>query len=177
MTALIPGSFDPITVGHMDVIRRTAARFDKVYVAVMTNDMTKYVADAKVKRYMFTMDERRDMAAAACRGLENVTVVTSSGMLVDLVDELGADWIIKGLRNAADYAYEQEHALWNRAHNPRAETLYLPCDPAYDRISSTLVRETLTAGGSPDGLVPEAVLAWMAAHQSESSKNERTEKV
>ena len=159
MKVIVPGSYDPITVGHMDVIRRAAALFDRVYVAVMTNDMRAYVADAKVKQYMFSMEERTELARLACAEFSNVQVVSSSGRLIDLVDEVGADIIIKGVRNEADYAYEQQHALYNRAHNPRAETLYLPADPAYDHISSTLVRQCIEAGQSIEPLVPAAVAA------------------
>lgn len=155
--ALLPGSYDPITLGHMDVIRRAAKLFDGVVVAVMTNDMKKYEATAKCKQYMFTMEQRAAMAAAACAELPNVRVISSTAMLIDLFDELGADIIVKGVRNEVDYAYEQKHALYNRAHNPRAETLYLPADARFDGISSTLVRGRLTGGESIDDVVPSAV--------------------
>ena len=160
--ALLPGSYDPITMGHMDVIRRACSLFDRVIVAVMTNDMRAYVADAKVKQYMFSMEERTEMARLACADFDNVQVISSGGRLIDLVDEVGADIIVKGVRNEADYAYEQKHALYNRAHNPRAETLYLPADPAYDHISSTLVRERIEAGESIEDIVPAAVAAYIA---------------
>ena len=159
--ALLPGSYDPITLGHMDVIRRAAALFDGVVVAVMTNDMTRYVADAKSKTYMFSMEERTAMATAACAEIPNVRVISSRAMLIDLVDELGAELIVKGIRNEADYAYEQHHALWNRAHNAKAETLYLPADERFDHVSSTLVRERLERGESVDDLVPCAVAAMI----------------
>jgi pantetheine-phosphate adenylyltransferase len=159
--ALLPGSYDPITTGHMDVIRRASALFDRVIVAVMTNDMRAYVADAKVKQYMFSMEERTEMARLACADFDNVEVISSSGRLIDLVDEVGADVIIKGVRSEADYAYEQKHALYNRAHNPKAETLYLPADPAYDHISSTLVRERIEAGQSIADIVPAAVAEYV----------------
>lgn len=159
--ALLPGSYDPITNGHMDVIRRAATLFDRVIVAVMTNDMRAYVANAKVKQYMFTMEERTEMARCACEGIANVQVISSQAKLIDLVDELGADVIVKGVRNEVDYAYEQKHALYNRAHNPRAETLYLPADPAFDHISSTLVRERIMVGEGLDALVPSAVAAYI----------------
>lgn len=159
--ALLPGSYDPITTGHMDVIRRAAALFDRVIVAVMTNDMRAYVADAKVKQYMFSMEERAEMARLACADLDNVQVICSGGRLIDLVDEVGADVIVKGVRNEADYVYEQKHALYNRAHNPKAETLYLPANPAYDHISSTLVRERIEAGQSIDDIVSAAVAEYV----------------
>lgn len=164
--ALLPGSYDPITVGHMDVIRRTAALFDRVTVAVMTNDMRAYVADAKVKEYMFSMEERTEMARLACQEFANVQVISSTARLIDLVDELGADVIIKGVRNEADYAYEQQHALYNRAHNPKAETLYLPADPSFDHISSTLARERIAAGQGIDDLVPAPVAAYIREREN-----------
>lgn len=155
--ALIPGSFDPITTGHVDVIRRAAGMFDKIYVAVMTNDMTKYDAGATQKHYMFDMTERRRMAELACADLSNVEVVEWGGMLIDAVDKFDVCAVIKGVRNEADFAYEQKHAIWNKAHNPKAETLYIPADPKLDLVSSTLVRERLKNGESLDGIVPTAV--------------------
>ena len=163
-TALIPGSFDPITLGHLDVITRASARFERVVVAVMTNDMRKYVQNALVKQYMFDQEERTALARAACAHLPNVEVISAGGMLIDLFDRVGADWIIKGVRSAADFEYEQKHALYNRAHNPRAETLYMPADPAFDGLSSTLVRERIRKGESLSGYLPEAVIRWLAEH-------------
>ncbi len=160
-TALIPGSFDPITLGHLDVIRRVAARFDKVYVAVMTNDMQHYVSGATGKQYMFSMDERRTMVALACADLPNVEPVASMGTLIDLVDTLGVDWIIKGVRSENDFTYEQKHALYNRAHNPRAETLYLPADPTLDGISSTLAREKIKTGEELSAILSSSVIQWL----------------
>lgn len=163
-TALIPGSFDPITLGHLDIIGRVAARFDHVTVAVMTNDMHKYVPGVLPKAYMFSEDERLTLARLACAHLPNVTVIAATGMLIDLVDRLGTDVIVKGVRNGADFAYEQEHALWNRAHNPRAETLYLPADPAFDHISATLAREKISTGASLGDILPVPVIQWINAH-------------
>ena len=163
-TALIPGSFDPITLGHLDIITRAAARFDKVIVAVMNNDMQKYVQSASAKAYMFVLSERREMVEAACAHLPNVEVVAAGGMLIRLFDSVNADWIIKGVRSSADFEYEQKHALYNRAHNPRAETLYLPADPAFDGLSSTLVRERIARGEDLTGLLPEAVIRRIAEY-------------
>lgn len=156
-TALVPGSFDPITRGHLDVIHRAASIFSRVVVAVMYNDMTKYVPGAAVKQYRFTQSERAELVTLACADLPNVEVVTDGGLLIDLFERVGADVIVKGLRDETDYRYEQTHALWNRAHDPRAETLYMPTDPALSEVSSTRVRAELAAGRVPDELLPPIV--------------------
>ena len=161
--ALIPGSFDPVTLGHVDVIRRAAAMFDEVVVAVMTNDMRAYVADAAVKTYLFSMEDRQRLVALACAELPNVWVIASTARLIDLFDAVDASVIVKGVRNQTDYLYEQKHALWNRGHNPRAETVYLPADEQYDAVSSTRVRAAIEQGEPLDGLVPPAVAAEIAA--------------
>ncbi len=160
--ALIPGSFDPITLGHLDVITRAAAMFDEVVVAVMTNDMRAYVADAAVKKYLFTMEQRQQLVAQACEGLKNVWVIASTSRLIDLFDAVDASVIVKGVRNESDYLYEQKHALWNRGHNPRAETVYLPADEKFDTVSSTRVREMIERGESLDTLVPPSVAQTIA---------------
>lgn len=165
--ALIPGSFDPITVGHLDVIRRAAAMFDEVIVAVMTNDMRAYVPGAAVKQYLFSMERRREMVAAACRGLDNVWVVSSTDRLIDLFDAVDASVIVKGVRNETDYLYEQKHALWNRSHNPRAETVYLPADESLGDVSSTRVRRAIEAGEPTDALLPPEVSALIASYRAE----------
>jgi pantetheine-phosphate adenylyltransferase len=161
--ALIPGSFDPITVGHMDVIRRAAAMFDEVIVAVMTNDMRAYVPTAAVKQYLFTMEQRQRLVAAACAEMDHVWVIASSDRLIDLFDAVDASVIVKGVRNEVDYLYEQKHALWNRGHNPRAETVYLPADEALGDVSSTRVRRAIEVGEPLEGLVPAQALALMTA--------------
>ena len=160
--ALIPGSFDPVTVGHLDVIRRASQMFDEVIVAVMTNDMRAYVADAAVKQYMFTMEQRQQLTALACEELPNVWVIASTARLIDLFDAVDASVIVKGVRNQTDYLYEQKHALWNRGHNPRAETVYLPADEQYGDISSTRVRTAIEQGEDLSGLLPERVAAAIA---------------
>ena len=146
MKALIPGSFDPITLGHVNVIARAAAKFDRVIVAVMNNDSAKHDKTLCSKTYMFDMQTRLELVRLSTRHIENVEVVSSSGMLIDLFDELCADVIVKGVRTAADLEYEMIHAKWNKAHNPRIETLFLPADETLVSISSTLVREYLGNG-------------------------------
>ena len=147
--AIVPGSFDPITVGHVDVIERTARIFDTVVVAVMMNDQ---------KEYRFTIEQRAQLAKISCAHIPNVKVLVSEGMLVDVVKELGATAIVKGVRTVKDFRYEQEMAYYNRAKNPKAETLYLPCSSEYKRISSTLARKLMDEGRSLKGvLMPDAI--------------------
>jgi pantetheine-phosphate adenylyltransferase len=130
----------------------------------MNNDMQKYVQGAPVKSYRFTLSERRAMAEAACAHLENVEVIAAGGMLIKLFDCVEADFIIKGVRDVKDFEYEQKHALYNRALERRAETLYMPADPAFDGISSTLARERMKRGESLEGVLPAAVIEWINAH-------------
>ena len=144
--ALIPGSFDPITLGHVNIIERASKIFDKVYVAVMNNDSAKYAEGLKSKSYMFEMEDRLAIAKVSVAHLSNVEAIARSGMLIDLCDELCATAIVKGIRNSADLEYEMIHAKWNREHNERAETLFLPADERFSTVSSTFVREKLTSG-------------------------------
>ncbi len=159
--AIIPGSFDPMTLGHRAVVKAAAAIFDEVIVLVMNNDMTKYVKDAKVKEYLFDTKARVEIARLTCADIRGVRVETRGGLLIDAFDQLCADVIVKGVRNEADFAYEQIHAAWNLAHNPRAKTVYLPSDPAYAHVSSTLAREKLQKGESLEGVLAQSVIAWI----------------
>ena len=150
--ALIPGSFDPMTVGHLDIVKRALSLYDEVVVAVMVN---------AEKTYALTMEERVKMTELTVAGLERVRVVSSEGLLVDLFDELGADVIAKGVRIEQDRAYEEEQAAWNLAHNPRATTVFLQAADDYEDINSTAVRELVKAGGNPQDLVVPAVAAYL----------------
>ena len=144
--ALIPGSFDPITLGHVNIIERAAKMFDKVVVAVMINDSAKYHEELSSKQYMFTMEERLEIARLSVSHIENVEVIARTGMLIDLFDEIEATAIVKGVRSSADLEYEMIHAKWNKAHNDRAETLFLPADESLTAVSSTLIREYIKNG-------------------------------
>lgn len=146
MVALIPGSYDPITLGHVNIIERAAKIADRVYVAVMNNDSAKHSSVLSSKTYMFSMEERVELVKLSLSHIENVEVVSSCGMLIDLFDELSADVIIKGIRTSADLEYEMIHAKWNKGHNPRLETLFLPADDSLASVSSTLVREYVKKG-------------------------------
>ena len=150
--ALVPGSFDPMTVGHLDIVKRALALYDEVVVAVLVNSE---------KKYEHTLAQRTAMAELTVAGLDRVRVVSSEGLLVDLFDALGADVIVKGIRNEKDRAYEEKMAEWNLAKNPRAVTIFLQAADDYEQINSTRVRELVRAGESPEDLVVPAVLQYL----------------
>jgi pantetheine-phosphate adenylyltransferase len=152
--ALIPGSFDPMTLGHLDIVARACAKYDKVTVAVMINDS---------KTYAHTIEERAEMVRLTVAHLPQVQVVVDRGMLVDLFDRIGADVIVKGVRNEKDRAYEEKMAAYNLAANPRAKTVLLEATPALDALSSTAVRAMLERRERPEGLLAPAVLEYLAA--------------
>lgn len=142
---LYPGSFDPITFGHLDIIRRAAALFDTVVVAVMVNTS---------KRGLFAPEERVACIKEACRDIHNIEVVSFSGLLVDLAAEKGISVMIKGVRNAADLENEKAQARANGQLLLGLETLLLPASPAYEHVSSTLAREVALLGGDVSPFVP-----------------------
>jgi pantetheine-phosphate adenylyltransferase len=144
-TALCPGSFDPPTNGHVDVIDRTVALFDRVVVAVIDNPS---------KKSMFTTSERAAMLQSI-HG-HSIEVTSFGGLLVDHVREVGADTVVKGLRTVEDYEYETQMAQMNR-HMTGMETLFVATRPDYRFISSSLVKEIARLGGSVGGLVPDVV--------------------
>ena len=143
--AIVPGSFDPITYGHIELVKQALQKYDRVYLAVMINSK---------KEYLFTLEERTAIAQAALADLERVTVISSEGMLWQLAEELHATGIVKGYRNERDLAYEQEMAAFNLAHNPHAPTELLPAPAALSELSSTVVRERIHRGFSLAGYLP-----------------------
>ena len=160
--AIVPGSFDPMTVGHIAIIEKAAQSYDKVYVAVMINDQ---------KKYMFSLSERTQIAKASLLGLNNVFVISSEGWLWELAKELGACAIVKGYRNQKDFEYEQKMAIFNKEHYPDAETVLIKSESDMDTVSSTLVRERIVAGEALDGLLPKtAISAIYLIKSKEDSK-------
>jgi len=145
--SLVPGSFDPITNGHVDIVRRAAGMSEKVYVAVMINDQ---------KKYLFSLAERKEIAMAACADIRNVEVISSSGMLWMLARDLGATAIIKGVRNEIDRAYELDMAKYNSEHYPLAETVLLDASDGLAALSSTLVRSGIAEGVDLSVYMPAA---------------------
>ncbi|GAA5157803.1 pantetheine-phosphate adenylyltransferase [Ornithinimicrobium tianjinense] len=147
-----PGSFDPVTNGHVDVIVRAAALFDEVVVAVLHNP---------AKRGTFPVEQRLELIAEALPAdvRERVRAEAFAGrLLVDVCRDVGAGAIVKGLRGGTDFAYELPMALMNR-HLTGIETMFLPGDPALEHVSSSLVKEVHRYGGDVTGLVPDGVLA------------------
>jgi pantetheine-phosphate adenylyltransferase len=152
--AIYPGSFDPLTLGHMDVIGRASAIFETVLVAVVVNPQKR--------EPLFTLPERKAMivAAAAEARLENVEVVDFRGLLADFVRTRDVNVIVKGLRVVSDFESEMATAFMNRTL-AGIDTVFLPSDPRYSFISSTLVKEVFLLGGTIDDYVPAALLRTM----------------
>ena len=142
--AIVPGSFDPMTLGHLELVRAVARMYDEVVVAVMINP---------AKKYLFDMETRVEIARLTVSELRNVRVISEKGLLIDLFDTLGADAVCKGWRNDADYAYEIKMADWNRDHNPRFVTKLFRSHGDTASLSSTEVREALLSGNAPTELV------------------------
>jgi pantetheine-phosphate adenylyltransferase len=146
--AIYPGSFDPLTNGHVDIIQRGARIFDRIVVAMLVNIE---------KSPLFTVPERVDIARAVSRGWPNVEVDTFDGLLVDYARRKKATAIVRGLRAISDFEYEMQMALMNRRLNPDVETVFMmPAEP-YTYVSSRLVKEVVALGGTVTGLVPEIV--------------------
>jgi pantetheine-phosphate adenylyltransferase len=147
--AVCPGSFDPVTNGHVDVVRRAAALFDEVVVAVLGNP---------AKKGLFPLEERVELIRTVLADEPRARVeAVDGGLLVDYCRSVGAVAIVKGLRSGTDFAYELPMARMNR-HLTGVETVFLPGDPAFEHVSSSLVKEVAGLGGDVSGLVPEVVL-------------------
>ncbi|NLI59986.1 MAG: pantetheine-phosphate adenylyltransferase [Clostridiales bacterium] len=146
---IYPGSFDPITNGHLDIIRRSSKLFDKVIVAVVKNYS---------KKPLFSIEEREDLIHRSTRDLSNVEVDSFEGLLMDYIHEKNAKVIIKGLRAISDFEYEFQMALMNRKLDSDVETIFLMTSSEYSFLSSSLVKEVATLGGCITGLVPDNVL-------------------
>jgi len=148
--AVCPGSYDPITYGHIDVISRASVMFDKVIVAVVNLPVRK-------GRTLFSVDERVNFIENAIRHLPNVSVATFSTLIVEFARDNGAKAIVKGLRAISDFEYEMEMNQLNRREAPDVESIYLMASPKYSFIRSSGVKELATFGGSIDDLVPDEV--------------------
>ena len=148
--AVYPGSFDPLTNGHVDIISRGARLFDRIIVAILVN---------AEKAPLFSMEERVEISRAVFRDLPNVEVDTFDGLLVDYVSRQGAQVIVRGLRAVSDFEFEFQMALMNQRLNARIETVFMMPAEQYTYISSRLIKEVFTLGGRVHGLVPDMVEA------------------
>ena len=152
-TAICPGSFDPITLGHLNIIERAAQIFDRVVVCVAANT-------AKTAP-MFTVEEKVEMVRRVIAPYPNVTVEVNSGLLAEFARRYEGSVLIKGLRAASDFDYEFQMDLINKRINPELETMFLTADQRYTFLGSSIVREMAHYGGELSGLVPEEIVAFI----------------
>lgn len=152
--AIVPGTFDPVTNGHLDIIERAARLFPRVHVAV--------AADSS-KQPLFTCEERVAMLRETCKHLKNVSVGMFKGLLVEYAEKAGAVVIVRGLRVVTDFEYELQMAHTNRCLSGRIETVFIPTKTEYSFLSSSIVKEIARLGGSVEGLVPEGVRQLLRA--------------
>ena len=148
-TAIYPGSFDPITLGHLNIIRRASVIFDKIVVCVMVNSS---------KKTLFTLEERMDQIERVVSRLGNVEVDMFSGLLAEYASKYGDAVIVKGLRAISDYEYELQMAMINKKINPKLDTVFLTASEKYTYLSSTVVREMAYHGGNIREFVPYEII-------------------
>lgn len=147
--AVYPGSFDPITCGHLDIVKRSCKVFDKVIVAVLNN---------AAKHPLFTVSERIDLIKRCTEGLENCEVDSFDGLLMDFARQKKADTVIRGLRAISDFEYEFQMALLNKKLNPKIETFFMVTSLNCLYISSSVVKEICRYGGNTQGLIPNEII-------------------
>ena len=152
-TAVYPGSFDPITNGHLDVIQRAAKLFDRVIVAVAKNES---------KNPFFSMSQRQELCAQAVAHLPNVTVDAFTGLLVEYMERVQGDAVVRGLRAVSDFEFEFQLALMNRKLNERVETIFMMPKDTYTFLSSRMVKEIARLGGDVGSFVPKIVQEALA---------------
>lgn len=146
--AVFPGSFDPITKGHEDVVRRVLPLFDEMIIAIGINS---------AKSYMFTIDQRIHFITNTFKNEPKVRIDTYNGLTVDYCKKMGAKIILRGVRNSSDFEFEQSIAQMNRAMAPEIETIFIATAPEYSAISSTIVREIVRNNGDASQFVPKGI--------------------
>ena len=148
ITAIYPGSFDPLTNGHLDLVERSVRLVDRLVIAILRNDQ---------KQALFSVEERMQMVHEVTSGIPNIEIASFNGLLVDFAAQCGATVIIRGIRAVSDYEYELQMALMNRRLSPDIETVFLMAGEAHSFTSSRLVKEVIALGGNISGLVPRPV--------------------
>ncbi len=159
--AICPGSFDPVTRGHLNIIERGAQRFDRVIVLVMVNP---------AKTPCFSADERADFLRRATAHIPNVQVDVSTGLLAEYARRAGASTIIKGLRAVTDFEFEFQQALTNKKLNPELETMFVITDPEYMYLSSSMVRQVAAFGGDVTDFLPREICADIVKRLAEKAE-------
>jgi pantetheine-phosphate adenylyltransferase len=160
LKAIYPGTFDPMTNGHLDLIARASKIFDHLVVAILKND---------AKQPLFTVPERVEMLTEGVAHFGNVSVATFDGLMVDFAREQGAGAVVRGIRAISDYEYEFQMALMNRRLAPELETVFLMPAGEFSYVSSRLVKGVFRLGGSVEGLVPASVIERMKRRVSDQS--------
>lgn len=150
--AIFPGSFDPITQGHVEIVLRGRAIFDEIIVAIGVNS---------AKRYLFSLEERMEMLRKSFDSYPQIHIAYYTGLTVDFAREQGAGFLLRGLRSPQDLSYEQPLELINKHMAPELETVHLLSKPETAMISSTIVREVIKYGGSIEGLLPDPVVEYV----------------
>jgi pantetheine-phosphate adenylyltransferase len=159
VSAIYPGTFDPPTNGHLDLITRGSKLFDELTVAILNNP---------VKNPLFTVEERVEMLRESTRQIGNIHVATFEGLMVDFAKKIGATAVLRGIRAITDYEYEFQMALMNRRLAPEIETVFLQPAGRYSFVSSRLVKEVVSFGGKVDGLVPSNVTRRLVGRMKRS---------
>ncbi len=147
--AIYPGSFDPVTFGHMDIITRASCIADELVIGVLNN---------RAKNPLFSLEERVSMIKEMTGDMPNVTVASFDGLLVEFMNEIGATLIVRGLRAVTDFEYELQIAQANHVQDSKIETIFLTTDPKYSYLSSTIVKEFASYGGNIANFVPECFI-------------------
>ena len=153
-SVILPGSYDPVTLGHLDIIKRAAEEYEEVYAVIFVNPD---------KKYTFSLQERVQMLMLATDELDNVLVSYSNGLVIDYMRDHEIELIIKGYRNDTDLEYEKQQAAWNLKHGGY-ETVLLKSSDTLTDISSTLARENIKKGESLDGILPKSVIDFLKAN-------------
>ena len=151
-TALFPGSFDPITKAHVDILKRSLSLFDKIYVGIGTNS---------TKKYLMTIEQRLEMITAVFKDETKLEMVAYEGLTVNFCKEIGASHMIRGIRTVSDFEYEKAIAQMNHSLIPEIESIFIVSKPGYSSISSTIVRDILRYGGDVTQFVPSAALPFL----------------
>lgn len=147
--AIYPGSFDPVTYGHIDILTRASRIVDELVIGVLNN---------RAKNPLFSLEERVSMIKEMTKDMPNVTVASFDGLLVEFMNEIGATLIVRGLRAVTDFEYELQIAQANHVQDSKIETIFLTTDPKYSYLSSTIVKEFASYGGNISNFVPECFI-------------------